>query len=219
MPPPSARPRPGLRYVRHTPIVVAVFAADINAMLFGSSTALFPALNAAHFDGSPQTLGLLTAAPGVGGVLSALLSGITSRAARQGMAMLVGTAIWGIAMVGFGLTTWLWLALPLLAVAGAADTLLVTFRTAIVQTVTPDELLGRVSSVDYIIGNGGGGLGRVESGTVASVASPAFSVISGGVACALVSVFIGMAFPALLRYRPPTAEPVREPVREPVKTG
>ena len=63
-------------------------------------------------------------------------------------------------------------ALLMLAVAGAADTLTVTFRAAMVQAVTPDEFRGRVSSVEYIIGTGGAPLGNVESGTVASLTTP-----------------------------------------------
>ena len=81
--------------------------------------------------------------------------------------------IWGAAITCFGLTRSLPVALLTLAVAGAADTLTVTFRAAMVQAVTPDEFRGRVSSVEYIIGNGGGPLGNVESGTVASLTTPA----------------------------------------------
>jgi Transmembrane secretion effector len=96
-----------------------------------------------------------------------------ARVARQGRGMLAGTMIWGAAIACFGLTASLPLALAMLAVAGAADTLTVTFRAAMVQTVTPDELRGRVSSVEYIVGTGGAPLGNVESGAVASLTSPA----------------------------------------------
>ena len=170
-------------------------------MLLGLPVALFPALNAAHFGGSPQTLGLLNAAPGVGGVASAVLSGLARRVSRQGRGMLAGTMVWGAAIACFGLTRSLPLALAVLAVAGAADTLTVIFRSSIVQTVTPDEFRGRVSSVEYIIGTGGAPLGNVESGTVATLTTPAISAVSGGVGCLVIAAVIACTVPALARYR------------------
>jgi Major Facilitator Superfamily len=164
-----------------------------------------PALNAAHFGGSPQTLGLLNVAPGLGGLLSAALSGPAARVSRQGRGMLTGTMIWGAAIAGFGLTRSLPLALALLAVAGAADTLTVVFRGSMVQTVTPDEFRGRVSSVEYIIGSGGSPVGNVESGLVASLTTPTISAVIGGIGCAAVAALIAVAFPAFTRYRAPSA--------------
>ncbi len=201
----------GLRFIRGRPLLVAAFLTDLDAMLLGLPVALFPALNAAHFGGSPQTLGLLNAAPGVGGLLSALLSGPAARVSRQGRGMLAGTMIWGAAIACFGLTRSLPLALAALAVAGAADTLTVMFRGSMVQTVTPDEFRGRVSSVEYIIGTGGGPLGNVESGTVATLTTPTISAVSGGVGCFVVAALIACTIPALTRYR---AGPAPDPTAQ-----
>jgi hypothetical protein len=115
--------------------------------------------------------------------------------------MLAGTMIWGAAIAVFGVTGSLAVALLMLAVAGAADTLTVTFRSSMVQTVTPDEFRGRVSSVEYIIGTGGAPLGNVESGTVASLTSPVVSAISGGLGCLALAALIGLLCPAFTRYR------------------
>jgi MFS family permease len=194
----------GLRFIRRRPVLVAAFLTDLDAMLLGLPVAIFPALNAAHFGGMPETLGLLNAAVGFGGLLSAALSGPAVRVVRQGRGMLAGTMIWGAAIACFGLTRWLPLALAMLAAAGCADTLTVMFRSSMVQTVTPDEFRGRVSSVDYIIGTGGGPLGNVESGGVASLTSPAFSVVSGGIGCCAIAALIALACPALIRYRAPS---------------
>lgn len=194
----------GLRFIRRRPVLVAAFLTDLDAMLLGLPVAIFPALNAAHFGGRPETLGLLNAAVGFGGLLSAALSGPAVRVVRQGRGMLAGTMIWGAAIACFGLTRWLPLALAMLAVAGCADTLTVMFRSSMVQTVTPDEFRGRVSSVDYIIGTGGGPLGNVESGGVASLTSPAFSVVSGGIGCCAIAALIALVCPALIRYRAPS---------------
>ncbi|HEY6294291.1 MAG TPA: MFS transporter, partial [Streptosporangiaceae bacterium] len=205
----------GLRFIRSRPLLVAAFLTDLDAMLLGLPVALFPALNAAHFGGSPQTLGLLNAAPGIGGLLSAILSGPAARVSHQGRGMIAGTMTWGAAIAGFGLTRNLPLALAMLAVAGAADTLTVMYRGSMVQTVTPDEFRGRVSSVEYIIGTGGGPLGNVESGTVATLTTPTISAVSGGVGCFVVAALIAGTIPALTRYRagaapdpvPPSAAP------------
>lgn len=205
----------GLRFIRHRPVLVAAFLTDLDAMLLGLPVALFPALNAAHFGGSPQTLGLLNAAPGLGGLLSAALSGPAARASRHGRGMLAGTMIWGLAIAGFGLTRNLPLALVMLAVAGAADTLTVIFRSSMVQTVTPDEFRGRVSSVEYIIGAGGSPVGNVEAGLVASLTSPVISAVSGGLGCFAVAVAIVFAFPAFTRYR---AEPAAQNAPQTVPT-
>ncbi|HET9967658.1 MAG TPA: MFS transporter [Streptosporangiaceae bacterium] len=191
----------GLRFIGRQPLLVAAFLTDLDAMLLGLPVALFPALNAAHFGGSPRTLGLLNAAVGVGGLVSAVLSGPVARVARQGRGMLAGTMIWGAAIACFGLTASLPLALLMLAVAGAADTLTVTFRAAMVQTVTPDELRGRVSSVEYIIGTGGAPLGNVESGAVAALTTPVISTVAGGLGCVAIAALIGLLFPAFARYR------------------
>ena len=191
----------GLRFIGRKPLLVAALLTDLDAMLLGLPVALFPALNAAHFGGSPRTLGLLNAAVGVGGLVSAVLSGPVARVARQGRGMLAGTMIWGAAIACFGLTASLVLALLMLAVAGAADTLTVTFRAAMVQTVTPDELRGRVSSVEYIIGTGGAPLGNVESGAVASLTTPVISTVAGGLGCLAIAALIGLMFPAFTRYR------------------
>ena len=76
----------GLRFIGRRPLLVAAFLTDLDAMLLGLPVALFPALNAAHFGGSPRTLGLLNAAVGVGGLVSAVLSGPTARSAARAAA-------------------------------------------------------------------------------------------------------------------------------------
>src|SRR5207302_1482125 len=92
-------------------ILTGALVADMSAMVLGVPTAVFPAINQAHFGGAAQTLGLITAAPGVGGVLGTVLSGAIGRVSRQGRAMLVTGSIWGACVAGFGLAHSLWLAL------------------------------------------------------------------------------------------------------------
>jgi len=168
---------------------------------------LFPAINAERFGGNPRTLGLFSAAIGIGGMASAALSGPVRHVSRQGRAMLCAVAIWGAAFAGFAVVSSLWLTLGLLAVAGAADTFTVVFRGTIVQTVTPDALRGRVTAADYVVGAGGGQFGNLEAGALGSLTSPTVSALSGGLVTLAGVVVIGLVLPAFARYRAQADEP------------
>jgi predicted MFS family arabinose efflux permease len=191
----------GLRFLWRQRVLAGAFLADINATFFGMPIALFPALNAARFGGAPQSLGLLTAALGGGGVLGSALSGPVGRVTRQGRAMLIAVAVWGGAIAGFGLSRVLWLALSLLVIAGAADVSSVVFRGTIVQTVTPDALRGRVTAADYVVGAGVPQIGNFEAGVLGSLTSPVISAVSGGLATVAGAVVLALAAPSLRRHR------------------
>jgi hypothetical protein len=94
----------------------------------------------------------------------------------------------------------LWLAAALLALAGAADSVSAVCRSTINQSVTPDHMRGRMSSVFSLVVTGGPRLGDIESGTVAGATGVRFSVVSGGLACLVGVAAIVVAFPALARY-------------------
>jgi len=190
----------GLRFVRHQPVIARSLLVDLNATIFGMPFALFPALAATRFGGGAQTVGLLYAAPAIGGLIASGCSGPLSHVHRQGRAILIAIAVWGAAIAGFGATKALWLGVLLLAVAGAADVVNGVFRTTIIQVNTPDALQGRVNSVGFVVGAGGPRLGDVESGVVASLTSPAFSAVSGGLASVIGVVLLGLSGPAFARY-------------------
>jgi MFS family permease len=191
----------GVRYIRRSAVLAGAFLADLNATIFGLPVALFPAINAERFGGNPRTLGLFTAAIGVGGLASVAVSGPVGRISRPGRAMLVAVTIWGAAFAGFAVAPTLWLTLAMLATAGAADSFTVIFRGTIVQSVTPDEFRGRVTAADYVVGAGGGQLGNVEAGALGSLTSPAISALAGGLLTIGGAVVIGLALPAFIRYR------------------
>ncbi len=202
----AARPGPravvaGVRFIGRTPVLAGAFLADLNATIFGLPIALFPAINAERFGGNPRTLGLFTAAIGLGGLVSAGLSGPVGHISRQGRAMLCAVAVWGAAFAGFAVAPTLWLTLSMLAIAGAADTFTVVFRGTIVQQATPEELRGRVTAADYVVGAGGGQLGSLEAGALGSLTSPTISALSGGLVTVIGAVVIGIALPAFSGYR------------------
>ncbi len=215
--PDAARPGPravaeGARFIRRSQVLSGAFLADLNAVVFGLPVALFPAINAERFGGRPTTLGLFTAAIGVGGLVSSALTGPVSRVVRQGLVMLVTVTVWGAAFAGFAVARSLWLTLSMLAIAGAADTFTVVFRSAIVQAVTTDELRGRLTATEYVISMGGDSLGRLESGALGSLTSPVIAALSGGLATVAFAGVIGLTLPGFTRYRagsdrPPRTEP------------
>jgi Transmembrane secretion effector len=163
--------------------------------------ALFPALNAERFGGSPGTLGLLSTAIAVGGLLGSVLSGPVKHVVHPGKAMLVTGSIWGAALAGFGVVHGLAASLVLLAVAGAADVLSVVFRTAIVQLATPDSMRGRTSSTEFVVGAAFPQVGNFRAGLVASASSPAISAVAGGLAAVVGAGLIALRLPAFVRYR------------------
>jgi MFS family permease len=195
----------GLRFLRRRPVLYMTFLVDINAMLFGMPRALFPAIAGQFFHGGAGIVGLLNAAPAAGALVGAGLSGALGRVRRQGLAVLVAVTVWGLAITGFGFTRSLPVALVALAVAGAADMVSAVFRNTILQVLTPDALRGRLQGVFVVVVTGGPRLGDVESGLVGSLVSPAFAVISGGLACVAGVLALGAAVPVFARYR---AEPV-----------
>jgi MFS family permease len=191
----------GVSFIRRSQVLAGAFLADLDATVFGLPVALFPAINAERFGGSPRTLGLFTAAVGLGGLASAAFSGPVRHITRQGLAMLCTVAVWGAAFAGFAIAHSLWLTLSMLALAGAADAFTVVFRGSMVAVTTPDLFRGRVMAADYVVGAGGGQLGNLEAGALASLTSPTISAFSGGLATIAGAIVIGLALPTFTRYR------------------
>ncbi|MGH8872928.1 MAG: MFS transporter [Acidimicrobiia bacterium] len=191
----------GFRFLRGRRTIQAALLIDLNAMVFGMPTALFPAIGTAVFGGDAFTVGLLYAAPGVGALIGALTSGWVSSVRRQGRATIIAVIGWGLAMAVFGLTRSVGLALVMLALAGAADVVSAIFRGTIIQLTAPDELRGRMSSMHTAVVAGGPRLGDLESGVVAALTSVRFSVVSGGLVCVLGALAIARWAPDFVHYR------------------
>jgi MFS family permease len=153
----------GFRFVRGQPAILGIFLVDTNAMIFGMPMALFPALGE-HFGGGSKTVGFLYAAPYAGALLASIFSGPLAHVRRQGLGVIVAAAAWGAALVGFGFATALWLALALLAVAGAADFVSAVLRSTIVLVATPDALRGRITGIEFTQVAAAPTLGNVEAG-------------------------------------------------------
>ena len=190
----------GLRYLRGRQAMEGAYLIDVNAMVFGMPRALFPALAVSVFHGGARTLGYLYAAPAAGALVGALTTGWLERVHRQAWAVIVAVCVWGAAIVAFGLVHVLWAALALLALAGWADVLSAVLRSTILQTSTSEEYRSRVSAVQIAVVTGGPRLGDLEAGTVATLVSTQFSIVSGGLACIAGAATLAALLPGFRRY-------------------
>lgn len=169
-------------------------------MVFGMPTALFPAFGTEVLGGDEFTVGLLFAAPGAGAMVAAFTSGWVPRVRRQGRAVAFAVAGWGIGIACFGLSSSLVVALAMLAFAGAADVISAIFRQSMIQLSVPDSLRGRLSAIHTAASGGGPRLGDLEAGAVAELTSVRFSIVSGGMACALGALAISRWSPGFFNY-------------------
>jgi MFS family permease len=189
----------GFRFVVSKKVLLGMFLADSNAMVFGMPRALFPAL-AKKFGGGAGIVGVLYAAPYAGALLASLLSGWIGHVRRQGLVVVIAAGLWGAFIIAFGFADSLWLALVFLAGAGAADNISAVMRQTILFSVTPDRMRGRVSGIEFAQVASTPALGNLEAGVVASLSSLRFSIVSGGILCVVGTLVISALFPAFVRY-------------------
>jgi hypothetical protein len=201
--------RAGLRFVRGEPALLGSFAIDLMAMTFGMPRALFAVLSLSVYHAGAAGTGVLYAAVSAGATIAALTTGWLEHARWLGRIVIAAVLAWGLAIAAAGATSHLWVAAGLLALAGAADSVSAVCRSTINQSVTPDAMRGRMSSVYSLVVTSGPRLGDVEAGAVAAVASPRLSVSSGGLACVAGVGLIVLAFPALAAYDGDRLAPTR----------
>ncbi len=187
----------GVHFVWHHKVVLGAISLDLFAVLFGGATALLPMFAKDILHTGPWGLGLLRSAPAVGALLMSLVLARWPVRRRTGPLLLAAVAVYGLATLGFGLSTQLLLSMGLLAVTGAADMVSVVIRSTLVQLETPDAMRGRVSAVNSVFIGASNQLGEFESGASAAVVGPVASVVLGGAATLLVAGLWLRWFPAL----------------------
>lgn len=178
----------GLRFIWSHPLLLGAISLDLFAVLFGGATALLPVYARQVLHVGPQGLGLLRSAPAVGALCVGVFLSRRSISSGVGKKLLVAVGIYGVAIVGFGLSTWFPLSLILLAVSGGADTISVVVRQTLIQLETPDRMRGRVAAVNTLFIGASNQLGEFESGVTATALGVIGSVVAGGVATILVSL-------------------------------
>jgi len=193
--------REGLSFVWRRQVVLGCMTLDMFAVIFGGATALLPIYANEILQVGARGYGLLTSSLEVGALLASLVLTVLPPITRAGRALLIAVAGFGLATVIFGLSRWFPLSVVAYMAVGVADQISVVMRSTAIQLSTPDEIRGRVSSVNFIFIGASNQLGAVESGFVAAATSAPFSVVSGGLACLVVLAIVAARMPELRRYR------------------
>lgn len=176
----------GAKFVFSKKVILATITLDLFAVLLGGSVALLPIFADQILHVGPVGLGWMRAGPAIGAFVMALLVAYLPPMRQAGKTLLWCVAGFGIATIVFGLSKAFWLSLLMLFIAGAVDSVSVIIRGSIVQLVTPDEMRGRVSSVNNIFIGTSNEFGALESGLTAALFGPVISVVGGGIGTILV---------------------------------
>ncbi|MFM7028838.1 MAG: MFS transporter [Chakrabartia sp.] len=195
----------GLRYTWNERFLLGAITLDLFAVLLGGATALLPVYARDILHVGPEGLGWLRAGPAAGATLMALWLSVRPLRHNVGIKMLWAVVAFGLATIGFGLSTSFWLSLGMLGLLGAADMLSVYVRSSLVQLNTPDDMRGRVSAVSSLAISGSNELGELQSGFAAALLGPVGAVVFGGVGAILVTGVWAWLFPELKNAR--TFEP------------
>jgi MFS family permease len=187
----------GLQFIWREKLILGAISLDLFAVLLGGAVALLPVYAREILHTGPWGLGLLRTAPGVGAALMAVALAHRPIRGRAGPTLLGAVAGFGICTILFGLSTSLTLSLISLICLGAADMISVIIRATLVQLRTPDEMQGRVMSVDMIFIGTSNELGQFESGLTAQWLGTVAAVWLGGVGTLLVIGLWALIFPQL----------------------
>jgi len=187
----------GLRFVFSKNVILATITLDLFAVLLGGATALLPIFADQILHCGPVGLGWMRASPAVGAFVMALLLAHLPPMNQAGKALLWCVTGFGISTIIFGLSTTFWLSLAMLFFAGAFDSVSVIIRGSIVQLVTPDEMRGRVSSVNNIFIGTSNEFGALESGLTAALFGPVVSVVGGGIGTILAVLAAAWRWPEI----------------------
>ncbi len=189
----------GLRFVRHTPVVLGTISLDLFAVLFGGAIALIPAVASERLGVGDIAYGWLRAAPGIGAAAMALWLAVRPVTRRVGPTLLIVVALFGLGTTVFGLTRNYAIAFIALIVVSAADMVSMFIRGSIVPLVTPDEQLGRVSAVEGVFIGASNELGAFESGVAARMFGVPWAIAGGGLITMGVAATFAVVFPSLRR--------------------
>lgn len=192
----------GVRFIFKNQVFLAAITLDLFAVLLGGAVALLPIYAKDVLHVGPTGLGWLRAAPSLGAMAMALLTTRLPPWKKPGHVLLVVVALFGVATIGFGWSQNFALSLVCLFFTGVFDNISVVIRLTMEQSLTPDRLRGRVSSVHYVFVGFSNELGAFESGSTAALFGPIASVVGGGIGTLLVVGIVALAWPKLRELAP-----------------
>ena len=191
--------REGLRFVFGNQIMLGAMSLDMFAVLFGGAISLAPAFIHDILHYGPEGLGILRAAPALGAVSAGLYLARRPLQAHAGRIMLMAVVGFGLCIIGFGLSKHFWLSAAFLLGSGLCDGVSVVIRSTILQLATPDEMRGRVSSINGIFIGSSNELGAFYAGSMARLLGLVTAVVVGGFVTMGVAVTTARLAPKLRR--------------------
>ena len=187
----------GFSFVYQNKNLLGVISLDLFAVLFGGAVAFIPEVASTILHTGPIGYGFLNAAMDIGSLISVALLVKYPMKQKQGLKMLLAVAGFGICIIVFGLAKVYWLSFMALMVAGLFDAVSVVVRGTILQLFTPDELRGRVASINLIFINSSNELGQFESGVTSRIFGTLPAIMFGGAMSVLVVAGTWFKFPKL----------------------
>lgn len=187
----------GLRFVFKTKEVLGALSLDLFAVLFGGAVAMIPVFAKDILKTGPIGFGWLNAASDIGAILVVILLTLFPLRKKQGKKLLLAVGGFGICIIIFALSEWFWLSFSVLMLSGILDGISVVVRGTILQLKTPDQMRGRVMSVNSMFINSSNELGQFESGVAAKLLGVVPSVVFGGCMTLLVVVATWFKAPSL----------------------
>ena len=191
----------GVRFVRSNRVILASITLDMVAVLLGGATALLPIFAEDILHVGSVGLGFMRAAPAIGALLAGVIVAHRPPFRFAGRTLLIVVAGFGVATIVFGLSTNLWLSLAALFMIGAFDSISMIIRGTLVMIWTPDEMRGRVISVESVFVGISNELGAFESGVIAALLGATATVALGGIGTILVVSAIALWWPEVRRLR------------------
>jgi MFS family permease len=192
----------GMQFVWNTRIIFTMISLDLFAVLLGGAVYLLPIFAEDILKVGAEGFGWLRAAPAIGAFFVGISMVYLPPMKRAGRTLLLCVAAFGVATIIFGLSKSFWLSFAMLALTGAFDNVSMVIRQTLVQTLTPDEMRGRVSAVTSIFVGASNELGGLESGLVAHWFGPVIAAVSGGIGTILVVLGAGLISPELRNFGP-----------------
>jgi MFS family permease len=189
----------GFSYLRHQPVLLGAMSLDLFALLLGGVTALLPIYARDVLTTGPWGLGLLRSAPAIGALATSAVLAHHALNRRVGHVLFVTILGLGGSVVVFSLSTSLPLSIAALALFGASDAISVVIRHSLVQTRTPDEMLGRVMAINSMFTGTSGTLGEFRAGVMAELFGPVTAALVGGLGTVGVALLWAWLFPQLYR--------------------
>ncbi|MCY3572972.1 MAG: MFS transporter [Chloroflexi bacterium] len=190
----------GIRFTIRTRIIMGTMLLDFFATLFASARTMLPIVAGDILGVGALGYGVLATAQPIGALLVGLVLSLRSELKRQGLVLLWSVAVYGLATAIFGISVSFALSYAMFALTGAGDTVSMVIRGTIRQLMTPDELRGRMVSVNMMFFMGGPQLGELEAGLVASLFGAPFAIFSGGLATVLLTGWVAWRYPSIRRY-------------------